>query len=44
MNDAADDQLKDANVMYALHFMPAHTANFYGIKQTMHSAKEHLFL
>lgn len=30
VNDAADDQLKDANVMYALHFMPAHMASFTG--------------
>lgn len=44
VNDAADDQLKDANVMYALHFYAGTHGQFYGIKQTMHSAKEHLFL
>nr|AGW99980.1 endo-beta-1,4-glucanase [Bacillus sp. IARI-SP-4] len=45
VNDAADDQLKDANVMYALHFYARHTRPvFTGYSKTMHSAKERLFL
>ncbi|MDI5789026.1 hypothetical protein PO124_13195 [Bacillus licheniformis] len=43
VNDAADNQLKDGNVMYALHFMRARTVSLCGIKPIMHSAKERRF-